>query len=187
MWRQYHTECGNINECSPRAYYIPFKKGDNQSYQRKDSSCFVDLNGTWGIEPYESPYDAGEFWTKGCSREISVPSCVQYYGMDWFQYTNHNYPFPYEPPIVPEKNPCYHYRRAFVYDKQDAERVYFVTEGVDSCFYLYVNGVFVGFSQISHKLSEFEITPFLKVGENQLDILVLKWCVGSYLEDQSCI
>ena len=184
MWRQYHKECGNINECSPRAYYIPFKKGDNQSYQRKNSSCFVDLNGTWGIEPYESPYDAGEFWTKGCFREISVPSCVQYYGMDWFQYTNHNYPFPYEPPIVPEKNPCYHYRRAFVYDKQDAERVYFVTEGVDSCFYLYVNGVFVGFSQISHKLSEFEITPFLKVGENQLDILVLKWCVGSYLEDQ---
>ena len=184
MWQQHHQECISINECSPRAYYVPFAKGDEKSYNRKDSSRFVSLNGVWGIEPYESPYDAGDFWTKTCSMQITVPSCVQYFGMDNFQYTNWRYPFPYEPPLVPQKNPCYHYTRTFVYEKTDNERLYFVSEGVDSCFYLYINGAFVGFSQISHKLGEFDITPFVHSGENKIDILVLKWCKGSYLEDQ---
>ena len=184
MWEQYHKECISVNQCPPRAYFIPFAKDDEKSYARKESSKFVDLNGEWWIEPYQSAYDAGEFWTKTCSKKISVPSCVQYYGLDGFQYTNINYPFPYEPPLVPEKNPCFHYTRNFTVDKADDERVYLVTEGVDSCFYLYVNGLFVGFSQISHKLGEFEITPYLQQGENKIDMLVMKWCKGSYLEDQ---
>ena len=184
MWKQYHKECENINQCAPRAYYVPFARGDVLSYERKNSSRYVSLNGEWGIEPYESPYDAGEFWKKPCSRVISVPSCVQYYGMDYFQYTNHNYPFPYDLPHIPEKNACYHYTRTFAWEVKDNEKAYLVTEGVDSCFYLYVNDSFVGFSQISHKLGEFDITPFLRSGENKIDILVMKWCKGSYLEDQ---
>lgn len=59
-----------------------------------------------------------------------------------------------------------------------------VFEGVDSCFYLYVNNRFVGFSQISHKISEFDVTDVVREGENKVDVLVLKWCAGSYLEDQ---
>ena len=57
-------------------------------------------------------------------------------------------------------------------------------EGVDSCFYVWINGIFVGYSQVSHSTSEFHITRYLKEGENRLTVLVLKWCDGSYLEDQ---
>lgn len=64
------------------------------------------------------------------------------------------------------------------------DRTYLLFEGVDSCFYLYVNGRFAGFSQISHKISEFDITDYVRPAGNRIDVLVLKWCFGSYLEDQ---
>ncbi|MBQ4269850.1 MAG: hypothetical protein IJB97_09420, partial [Clostridia bacterium] len=184
MFKQYHQGDKNVNLCAPRAYYVPFSDRQNRSYNRADSDRFYALNGVWKITEYESAYDADEFWLKSGEKEIPVPSCVQYFGYDGFQYTNISYPFPFAPPIVPEKNPCYHFSRTFTYIKAEAEKVYFVTEGVDSCYYLYVNGAFVGFTQISHKLGEFDITPFLKDGGNKIDMLVMKWCMGSYLEDQ---
>lgn len=118
-------------------------------------------------------------------REIEVPFCWQSEGYDQKQYTNVRYPFPYDPPYVPEWNPCGAYITEF--DLTEAERglrqfLYF--EGVDSCFYVWLNGVFVGYSQVSHSPSEFEITKYAKTGENRLCVLVLKWCDGSYLEDQ---
>ena len=57
-------------------------------------------------------------------------------------------------------------------------------EGVDSCFYLWINGTFVGYSQAAHMTSEFDITPYVQAGENEIAVLVFKWCDGSYLEDQ---
>jgi beta-galactosidase len=57
-------------------------------------------------------------------------------------------------------------------------------EGIDSCFYVYINQVFVGYSQVSHSTSEFDITSYLREGSNDLTVVVLKWCDGSYLEDQ---
>lgn len=113
-----------------------------------------------------------------------MPSCVQYYGYDHFQYTNVNYPFPYDPPYVPNINPTYHYQRFVKIAKKKGERYYVNFEGVDSCFYLYINDEFVGFSQIAHRQSEFDATDFIKSGDNKIDVLVLKWCMGSYLEDQ---
>ena len=184
MFKQYHQEDKNVNLCEPRAYYVPFSATQKRSYDRAKSDRFYSLNGDWKIAEYESAYDADQFWLKTGEKEISVPSCVQYFGYDGFQYTNIVYPFPFVPPIIPEKNPCYHFSRTFSYVKTTNEKVYFITEGVDSCYYLYVNGTFVGFTQISHKLGEFDITPFLKDGENKIDMLVMKWCMGSYLEDQ---
>lgn len=181
--QHYHKQDKNINLCAPRAYYVPFAKGQQKSYNRQDSERFFSLNGTWNITAYESVYDAEGFWEKSGEKQIPVPSCVQYFGYDFFQYTNFYSPFPYNPPFIPEKNPCYHFSRSFEYQKKD-EKVYLVTEGVDSCFYLYINGKEVGFSQISHKLGEFDITPYLKDGENKIDMLVVKWCFGSYLECQ---
>lgn len=166
-----------------RAYYVPFERGAQVAYDRNRSKRFTSLNGVWRITPYRTVQDAGEFWEKTGEKEIPVPSCVQFYGYDYFQYTNAAYPFPFDPPYVPAENPAYHYSRAFVHEGGD-ERTYLVFEGVDSCFYVYVNGKKVGFSQISHRISEFDITPFVKEGENKLDVLVLKWCKGSYLEDQ---
>lgn len=185
MLKPYYKEGKNIQVCAPRAYFVPFQKGQERSLERENSLRFESLNGVWNIQAYDSPYDADEFWTKTPTAEIPVPSCVQYYGYDYFQYTNIVYPFPFHPPVVPEKNPCYHFSKIFTFEaKPSFERVYLATEGVDSAFYLYVNGQFAGYSQISHKLGEIEITPFLKAGENKIDMLVLKWCFSSYLEDQ---
>ncbi len=181
---KYYEQDKNINLCAARAYYVPFEKGQAVSYDRADSARFITLNGIWKIKAYETVLDAENFLNEACDKEIPVPSCVQYFGLDWFQYTNCYYPFPFAGTKIPNKNPAYHYTRTVSVTKNTDEKIYLVTEGVDSCFYLYVNGAFVGFSQISHKVGEFDITPFVKQGENKIDMLVVKWCMGSYLEDQ---
>ncbi len=180
--KRYFEETKTINTLPSRAYFIPFSVNDEKSYNREDSSRFISLNGTWKIEGYESFSDAEDFYKNEENKEIPVPSCVQYYGYDYMQYTNIRYPFPYDPPYVPMKNPCFHYSRYFDYDKK--ENAYLVFEGVDSCFYVYVNGNFVGYSYISHRISEFDITPYVKEKNNKLDVLVVKWNKGSYFEDQ---
>ena len=182
MLEKYYEKTQSIGIEPLRAYYIPFVKGCKKSYNREDSTRFFSLNGIWKIKAYDSVVYADRFWEKEGEKEIPVPSCVQYYGYDYFQYTNVRYPFPFDPPHIPSQNPAYHYSRKFNWSGK--ERAYIVFEGVDSCFYLYINGKFVGFSQISHRISEFDVTDFVNEGENKVDVLVLKWCKGSYLEDQ---
>ena len=180
----YHKDTKSINIENPRCYYVPFSTEQNKSYDRVDSKRFYSLNGKWLVKSYECFEDAESFLTDSFDKEVIVPSCLQYYGFDNFQYTNYRYPFPLDVPNVPSLNPVFHYRKSFNIDKLNGEKLYFVTEGVDSCYYLYINSKFVGFTDISHKLSEFDITNFAVEGENQVDVLVAKWCAGSYLEDQ---
>ena len=180
----YHKDTKSINLEIPRCYYVPFSKGQNKSYDRTLSNRFYTLNGKWLVKEHASFEDAENFLIDGFDKEVNVPSCLQYYGFDNFQYTNLKYPFPLDIPNVPSNNPVYHYRRTFNVHELNGEKLYFVTEGVDSCYYLYINSKFVGFTDISHKLSEFDITNFVVEGENQVDLLVVKWCAGSYLEDQ---
>lgn len=117
--------------------------------------------------------------------DMEVPSCWQMKGFDQKQYTNVRYPFPYDPPFVPDENPCGAYVKDFTLEEKETEmRQFLYFEGVDSCFYVWVNGEFAGYSQVSHSPSEFEITGRTKAGKNRLSVLVLKWCDGSYLEDQ---
>ena len=87
-------------------------------------------------------------------------------------------------PHLPYENPCWHYRRTFNLKKQSGERYYINFEGVGSAFYIYINGEFKGYSQISHSTSEFDITDLAVNGENTIDVLVLKWCISTYLECQ---
>ena len=115
---------------------------------------------------------------------IPVPSCVQMHGYDHIQYLNTRYPFPVMLPHLPYENPCWHYRRTFNLNKKANEKYYINFEGVDSSFYLYINGQFKGYSQISHATSEFDITDIAVNGENTIDVLVLKWCISTYLECQ---
>lgn len=183
MLKKYYETDQTVGLEKPRCYYIPFEKGAEKSSNRKDSTRFISLNGSWKIRGYESVLDADEFWIGEGEDDILVPSCVQYFGYDYFQYTNNRYPFPFDPPHIPAKNPAYHYSKRVKWQKTD-EKAYLVFEGVDACFYLYINGEFVGFSQISHRISEFDVTKYLTDGENKIDVLVLKWCKGSYLEDQ---
>lgn len=182
MLKDYYKNDLTIGVLPPRSYYIPFENDAHKSYDRQESKRFISLNGKWKITPYESVLDADEFWLNDGKNEIDVPSCLQYYGYDYFQYTNTRFPFPFNPPYVFGKNPAFHYSRTFEWKCAD-DKAYLIFEGVDSCFYLYVNGKEIGFSQISHRISEFDITPYVKNGDNKIDVLVLKTCKGSYLED----
>lgn len=186
MLEKYYERGESIGLEPLRSYYVPFGREQKFSTRREDSRRFMSLNGTWKIHKYESVLEADHFWENDPESEIPVPSCVQYFGLDQFQYSNIRYPFMFDPPRVPALNPAYHYKKTFTADDAISigDRTYIVFEGVDSCFYLYVNGRFVGFSQITHKASEFDITDYVHFGENRIDVLVLKWCFGSYLEDQ---
>lgn len=184
MLKPYYNYTQSINVLPARCYYVPFDENDKRSYDRENSSWFTSLNGTWKIVGYDSILDIpDDFYKTDGEKEIPVPSCVQYYGYDYFQYTNVRYPFPFDPPHIPAKNPAYRYSRYFEW-KKTSEKAHIVFEGVDSAFYLFVNGKEVGYSQISHRISEFDITEYVKDGENKLDVIVLKWNAGSYLEDQ---
>lgn len=170
-----------------RAYYIPCEDASEaMDGFRESSSRFILLNGDWKFKYFDSVRKvATEYWNEDCDDfdTIPVPSVWQAYGYDRHQYTNIRLPFPFDPPYVPLDNPCGIYRTSFSVADPDS-RYYLNFEGVDSCMYVWVNGEFVGYSQVSHSTSEFEITRFLKEEENTLTVLVLKWCDGSYLEDQ---
>ena len=171
-----------------RAYYIPCEDASEAiDGFRESSSRFILLNGDWKFKYFDSVRKiALNYVDEPCDDfdTIPVPSVWQAYGYDKNQYTNIRYPFPYDPPYVPEENPCGVYRTEFSVSDPES-RYYLNFEGVDSCFYVWVNGNFVGYSQVSHSTSEFDITSFLKEDEqNTLTVIVLKWCDGSYLEDQ---
>ncbi len=179
------------NTMPARAYYIPAsKRMDNLVEHREESDRMQLLNGTWKFQYYNSIYDIqGSFFEKDYDTknfdEIQVPSVWQMAGYDTHQYTNIRYPFPFDPPYVPQDIPCGVYAHTFVYHKdENAPKAFLNFEGVDSCFYVWINGSYVGYSQVSHMTSEFDITDILQDGENTIAVLVMKWCDGSYLEDQ---
>lgn len=179
------------NTMPNRNYYIPAGKAYSTSLDARDLSDRVQfLNGTWKFRYYDSIYKLqDEFYSEGYDisgfDDIPVPSVWQMHGYDYHQYTNVRYPFAFDPPYVPKDNPCGAYVTDFDYDQnEDAPLAHLNFEGVDSCFYVWLNGRYVGYSQVSHSTSEFDITEFIRNGSNRLCVLVLKWCDGSYLEDQ---
>ncbi|MBS6999088.1 MAG: DUF4981 domain-containing protein [Lachnospiraceae bacterium] len=179
------------NTMPNRSYYIPASKMMHTLVDhREDSDRFQLLNGEWNFQYYDSIYDLQEkFYEKDFDLSkfdrVEVPGVWQNYGYDRHQYTNIRYPFPFDPPYVPQDNPCGTYVYDFEYKKDEsAPKSYLIFEGVDSCFYVWVNGEYVGYSQVSHSTSEFDVTNILKEGKNRVAVLVLKWCDGSYLEDQ---
>ena len=170
-----------------RSYYIPFAETDKIKtvygiVDRRSSSRFLLLDGVWQIKQHRSVYEADV--NESLDDTIPVPACVQMHGYDQKQYLNVQYPFPVLLPHVTRDNPCWHYRRAFTLDKKDGERYYLNFEGVDNAFYLYVNGTYKGYSQISHATSEFDVTDLVQNGENRVDVFVLKWSISTYLECQ---
>lgn len=158
------------NRCSAASYTIPGGISEHRS-----------LNGEWDFAYFERDIDVPETiekWDK-----LPVPSCWQLHGYDCPNYTNINYPYPCDPPFVPDDNHCGVYRRTFEIEKKWG-RIYFVFEGVSSCAFLSVNGKEVGYTQGSRLRAVFDITDFAVEGENTITVKVLKWCCGSYLEDQ---
>lgn len=179
------------NTMPDRSYYVPSSaRMDGLIEQRERSDRIQMLNGQWKFNYYDSIYHLNEpFYEPGFDardfKTVPVPGVWQNYGVDCHQYTNFRYPFPVDPPYVPQDNPCGAYICRFNYRKEEkAPKAFLEFEGVDSCFYVWLNGEYVGYSQVSHALSEFDVTKWIKEGENVLAVLVLKWCDGSYLEDQ---
>lgn len=169
----------------PRAYYVPFDEKDKFCYahhivNRKTSSRFISLDGKWMVSAYPCPIVDLDVEP---TDKIVVPSCLQLHGYDQIQYLNSRYPFPFDQPRVPQENPTFHYRKTF--DITDiTEKHYLVFEGVDSYFAVYLNGTYVGCGQIAHCTNEFDVTNYLTKGINTLDVVVVKWSAGSYLECQ---
>ena len=179
------------NTMPARAYYIPAsKRMDNLVEHREESDRMQLLNGTWKFQYFNSIYDIQDsFFEKNYDTEnfdeIQVPSVWQMAGYDTHQYTNIRYPFPFDPPYVPQDIPCGAYVHTFEYSRDEkAPKAFLNFEGVDSCFYVWINGSYIGYSQVSHMTSEFDVTDVLQDGTNTVAVLVMKWCDGSYLEDQ---
>ena len=140
----------------PRCYYLPKKTDGTDSYRL--------LSGN------ENP----EYVM------MEVPSCWQSKGYDYKHYSGGAFVIPYDPPYVPDENPCGAYYKDFDVSNEELEKdLYLYFEGVEAGFYVWVNGQFVGYSQVSHSPSEFDITRFAKAGKNRLAVLVLKWTDGT--------
>ncbi|NBK80065.1 DUF4981 domain-containing protein [bacterium D16-76] len=189
-WTTFHEnpQMLHVGTCGERSYYIPCAS-EEEARAEQSGRQFL-LNGDWAFRYYDSFSQAvspeGEL---GFDEEdmdvIPVPSCWQNQGWGRHMYTNVRYPFPVDPPFVPDENPCGLYVRHVDMSQESLSARWFLNfEGVDACFYLWVNGEFAGYSQVSHSTSEFEVTGLLQPGDNTLCVLVLQWCDGSYLEDQ---
>ncbi|WP_019637508.1 glycoside hydrolase family 2 TIM barrel-domain containing protein [Paenibacillus fonticola] len=179
------------NREASRAYYIPYGDADSALSQKRGKSPFYrTLNGSWKFKYHESVQHVGDDFYRADADasdwdDLIVPSCWQVKGYDQLHYTNVNYPFPCDPPYVPNANPAGLYIRDFnISQEWDGKRKYIVFEGVNSCFYLWINGEWVGYSQGSRMPAEFDISPYVQAGNNRIAVMVLKWCDGSYIEDQ---
>lgn len=191
-----------INREPARADFIPYaSEAQALSGKREQSPYFLSLNGDWKfhwvaspeqrpVDFYRTDYPDGNWAT------IPVPSNWEMQGYGTPIYVSAGYPFKIDPPRVTstpresytsykERNPVGSYRHRFVLPEQwDGRRVFVYFGGVQSAFYVWVNGQKVGYSQGSMMPSEFDITEYLRKGENQLAVEVYRWCDGSYLEDQ---
>jgi beta-galactosidase len=151
---------------------------------------FIDLNGRWrfrlaaGLPGLTRGFEDPDFDDSGWA-ELPVPSCWQLAGYGAPAYTNVTYPFPVDPPRVPDANPAGEYRCRFeVPDGFPLPRAVLRFEGVDSCFAVWLNGVRLGDGKGSRLPTEFGVAGTLRPGRNVLAVRVHQWSTGSYLEDQ---
>ncbi len=180
MQFSYHLQLKTqVNACKLRSYYIPFP---NETFSfEKGASAFVTELKDWSFGFFEElPENVLE---AALPARVRVPHCWQRDGFDKDMYSNIAYPFPFDPPYIDKPIPCGIYETKIrIADTQD--EYYLNFEGADSCLYLFVNGAFAGYSTVSHSSAEFDVTSLLKARENTVRVVVMKWCTGSYLEDQ---
>lgn len=173
------------NRLDPHAFFVPYPT-EKEALAKASSPARVLLNGTWKFTYYPSPLDLPEKLVyDGTAAEIPVPSCWECYGYGQYHYTNINYPIPFDPPHVPRENPVGVYARRFTLA---ASKDYPVTvlsfDGVCSYFEVYLNGAYVGLSKGSHLTAEFDISAYLRDGENEIAVAVYTYSDATYLEDQ---
>ncbi len=179
------------NRLNPRAHFFAYDSREKALLnQPGDSKGFKLLNGIWKFSYYENPLLVPrEFYSEDFDNSswdrLEVPSCWQLKGYGQMQYTDEGYPFTVNAPHVPSENPTGLYSRDFYMSGEDLSRETIIRfDGVDSIFYLYINGREVGMSKGSRLTAEFDISSFVKEGRNKIDVKVLQWSEASYIEDQ---
>ena len=176
-----------VNKLAAHSVQVPYGDGAAALGQDKWGSPQVQLlNGGWAFayfdRPERVPADLSQIEAWG---EIEVPGNWTLQGYDKPIYTNVKMPFAPNPPFVPQENPTGVYRKRFtVSEAWGDQRIVVRFGGVESAFYLYVNGLKVGYSQGSRLPTEFDLTDYVGVGENELTAVVIRWSDGSYIEDQ---
>jgi len=191
--RGYHKdpEIVRVNELPDHAYFIPFDTAQGTRSPRERSPFFYSLCGSWKFLWKSSLYEMEDFYKPDFDisqfKHITVPECWQSHGEDYIQYQSSPYPFINDPPHIPEKNPVAAYIKDFDIAPAPGKRYELHFEGKDSCVYLWMNGHFVGYGEVPHNDSAFDVTPFLQNGKNRLCVAVLKWCTGTYFDDQDKI
>lgn len=185
-----------INRLDSRATFMPFENLDEaKKGEGKLSSRYFDLCGKWKFRLFDTYRDrilsfADTDFDSSEWDEIPVPSSWQMEGYDFPIYANTQYPWeriqePDSPEAPTDYNPVGCYIKKFTLPKNfRKDRVVLVFEGVESAFYLYVNGVRCGYGEGTFRRSEFDITEYLCEGENNISVEVYRWCTGSWLEDQ---
>lgn len=181
----------NINRLPARAYTIPYTGEDSAlTCNIEESSNVKLLDGIWkfhyAVNPLETVEDfASDGFDASEWEDIRVPGNWQMQGYGHPHYTNTSYPIPVDPPYVPSENPVGEYRRDFTLNERETRgRVILRFDGVDSAFYVWVNGQLVGFSKGSRLPAEFDITSLIRRGENNIAVRVYQWSDGTYCEDQ---
>lgn len=181
-----------INRETPRAYFIPYATVEQASqYNIWQSPYLQSLNGVWQFTLSHTPdvrpcfffmddYDTSDWKT------INVPGNWELQGFDVPIYTNIRYPHEVTPPTIQKHyNPVGSYKRTFtIPENWNGQDIYLHFGAVTSAMYVWVNEQQVGYSEDSKTPAEFNITKYLKKGENSLAVEVYRWCDGSYLEDQ---
>ena len=176
---------------APSAEFFPYQ--DEQTAiknSRGSSEYYKNLNGVWKFDYNRNLTGLKDGWSRtayddSAWDDIEVPGCWQMQGYSIPVYTNINYPIPYDPPYVPDENPVGCYRKQFSLPSGwDGKDVFITFDGVDSCYYIYVNGRRAGFSKVPHMPATFDITKYLKDGDNFLAVQVFQYSDGTYLEDQ---
>lgn len=191
-----NPEIFQVNRIEAHAELMPFHTVEEALQGKKQKSKnYLSLNGTWKFSFAENPEKRNkEFFQKAYDtsswKDIKVPAHWQLQGYDYPQYTNKVYPWygkeNIKPPFAPtEYNPVGSYVTYFsVPDSWEDKPVYVNFQGVESAFYIWINGEFVGYSEDTFTPAEFDITPYLVKGENKLAVEVYRWCDASWLEDQ---
>lgn len=193
LMHPYHRNSNiiRLNELKDHAYFTPYATEEQSRHPREMSDRFFPLCGEWKFHYQASIYDMPDFYEEGFDdsvfEPVQVPETWQAHGVDSAQYITSPYPFLFDPPHVPEKIPTAAYVREFDFDPSSDRRYELHFEGKDSCIYVWLNGQFVGYGESPHNDSVFDVTDKLKKGANRLCVAVLKWCTGSYLDDQDKI
>ena len=174
----------NENREPARAYFVPFSsRTDAMKKDATDSDRYFSLDGVWNFHYFDTPLEVpADPYESDCDSTIPVPACWQNEGYGKLWYTNVNYQIPFMAPTVPLDNPVGVYKKKF--ELSPRGRTYIMFDGVNSLFLVYLNGEYVGMSKGAHLPHEFELTKYIKDGENELLVVVTTYSDATYIEDQ---